>query len=465
MKSTFLQFNSIITTCIICCLLASCANIIPPSGGPKDSLPPVLMASFPKDSTVNFTGKKITLTFDEFVEAKEIQQNLVVNPLPKNQPLVDYKLQNVFITLKDSLEPNTTYNINFGNAIRDVNEGNIAKNKTYVFSTGKTIDNNSIKGKVILAKDGKVDSTLIVVLHPNLSDTAVLKLKPRYLAKVDGQGKFVFNNLPSQRFNLYVLPNDYSKKYDDSTKLFGFLNEPVTANDTTKPSIVYAYREAEPTEPKQTQRQEEGGKTKSEDKRLKLTVNLINNRFDILDSSLQITFNRKIIIKNTDSILLLDTNYKQLKNYTLNLDTLSKTITIKNKFDLATNYILMIGKNAVADTTGITLTKTDTLKFTSFKEADYGNIKLRINTTTTNAVLQIVKDGKLQMSIPANSKEIKRKIFKPGEYDLQVLIDENNNGVWDAGNYKLKKQPEKVLPIKSKLMVKANWDNEMDVSW
>ena len=405
----------------------------------------------------------VKLTVESF--GKEAQQNLIINPLPKNLPIVDYKLQNVFITLKDTLEPNTTYSINFGNAIKDVNEGNIAKNKTYVFSTGKTIDNNSIKGKVILAKDGKIDSTLIVVLHPNLNDTAVLKLRPRYIAKVDGQGKFKFNFLPNKPFNLFVLPNDYSKKYDDTTKLFGFLNESIVASDTTKPYTIYAYREAEPAEPKQAPRQEEGGKTKTEDKRLKLATSLVNSRFDILDSALQITFNRKIIIKNIDSILLLDTNYKKVNGFSFSIDSLGKTISIKNKFDLNTNYILLIGKGAIADTTGITLSKTDTIKFASFKEPDYGNIKLRINTTSTNAVLQIVKDGKLQISIPITSKEINRKLFKPGEYELQVLIDENNNGIWDAGNYKQKKQPEKVLPIKNKLMVKANWDNEMDLSW
>ena len=100
--------------------------------------------AFPKDSSINFNSKKITLTFDEYVEAREMQQNLLVNPVPVNQPIVDYKLRNVYVTLKDSLEPNTTYTINFGNAIKDVNEGNIAKNHSYIFSTGKTIDHYNV---------------------------------------------------------------------------------------------------------------------------------------------------------------------------------------------------------------------------------------------------------------------------------------------------------------------------------
>jgi hypothetical protein len=447
-------------------LLASCANIIPPTGGAKDTLAPVLIASFPKDSTLNFSSKKITLTFNEYIEAKDIQQNLLMNPVPVNQPSVDYKLQNVIVTLKDSLEPNTTYSLNFGNAIKDINEGNIAINKTYIFSTGKTIDKASIKGNIILAKDGKVDSSLIVVLHPNLNDTAVVKLHPRYLTKLDGKGNFKFNNLPNKTFNVFVLPDDYTKKYDDSTKLFGFLNQAVLASDTTPKITLYAYREVEPVAPKQTTaKQDENGKPVKEDKRLKYATNLTSNRFDVLDSTLQITFNRKIMLKNNDSIRLLDTGYNKLNGYTLQLDSVTKTLRIKHQFALNKNYILIIDKNAVADTTGITLTKADTIKFSSFIEEDYGNIKLRMNSPVSNGVLQILKDGKLQVSYVITSKEIKQKLFKPGEYDLQVLLDENNNGVWDAGNYKQNKQPEKVLPIKNKLVVKANWDNEMDLNW
>ena len=125
-------FNKIIFSVFATIFFCSCANIIPPSGGLKDTLAPVLVAAFPKDSTLNFSAKKIVLTFDEYIEIKEIQQNVVMNPLPKNQPEVESKLHNVTVNLKDSLEPNTTYTINFGNAIKDVNEGNIAKNKTKI---------------------------------------------------------------------------------------------------------------------------------------------------------------------------------------------------------------------------------------------------------------------------------------------------------------------------------------------
>jgi len=162
------------------------------------------------------------LVFDEYVELQGVNENLVMQPYPKNTPLVDYKLRNVTVKLKDSLEKNTTYAINFGNAIKDVNEGNMAKELTFVFSTGNKIDSNQYQGTVLMAETGKSDSTLIVVLHQILADSSILKNRPRYLTKLDGKGNFKFKYLPSGQFNAFVLPNDYSKKYDDSTKVFGF---------------------------------------------------------------------------------------------------------------------------------------------------------------------------------------------------------------------------------------------------
>lgn len=463
MKFTFILLKSFVLLILTAGLLSSCANIIPPSGGAKDSLPPMLIKAFPKDSSTNFTAKKIVLTFDEYVEAKDIQQNFIINPLPTNQPNVEYKLNNVFVTLKDTLEPNTTYSINFGNAIKDVNEGNIAKNKTYTFSTGKSIDNNTIKGNIIVAKDGKVDSTLIVVLHTNLADSAVKKLNPKYLTKLDGQGKFEFVNLPAAAFNVFVLTNDYNKKYDDSTKLFGFLNEPVIANTTTQNHTLYVYKEVESV--KQNSPQKTEATDKKEDKKLRYSINLSNNKFDILDSSLKINFNRNILLKNSDSVILLDTNYKKIDGFTVVADSIKTGIIVKAPFGLSTPYVLLIHKTAIADTTGITLSKSDTVRFSSFKQEDYGNVKLRINTVVENGVLQIFKDDKLLLSAPVASKEIKYNLFKPGEYELRILIDENKNNIWDAGNYKQKKQPEKVIPIKNKLVVRANWDNEIDIAW
>jgi len=134
-----------------------CAQIGAPTGGPRDTIPPRLVNASPKPNSINVTGNKITLTFNEYVNLKEPQTNVLISPFPKRQPQVDYKLKTVTVKLKDTLLPNTTYSINFGKAIVDVNEGNILKDFVYVFSTGNIIDSFKLAGKVF-NRNGAVSS-------------------------------------------------------------------------------------------------------------------------------------------------------------------------------------------------------------------------------------------------------------------------------------------------------------------
>src|SRR5687768_4742826 len=110
-----------------------CANIIPPSGGPRDSLPPKLVLATPADSTLNFRENRISFVFDEYVDLQEVQNNLLFTPTFEINPEVSVRLRTVSVRFRDSLLPNTTYILNFGNAIRDINESNPVRNFTYVF--------------------------------------------------------------------------------------------------------------------------------------------------------------------------------------------------------------------------------------------------------------------------------------------------------------------------------------------
>ncbi|MGZ8517573.1 MAG: Ig-like domain-containing protein, partial [Chitinophagaceae bacterium] len=181
-------------------VLPGCATIIPPEGGPRDSLPPVLLKANPADSSLNFDDKTIVFSFDEYVDADNYQQEMIISPIPSNMPTVTRKLQTVTVKLRDTLEPNTTYTINFGNAIKDVNEANIMRDFTYTFSTGSYFDSLEFRGNVLVAETGEVDTTLTVMLHRTNIDSAVIKEKPRYIAKTDGRGDFQFKNLPPDTF-------------------------------------------------------------------------------------------------------------------------------------------------------------------------------------------------------------------------------------------------------------------------
>ncbi|HNH22545.1 MAG TPA: Ig-like domain-containing protein, partial [Ferruginibacter sp.] len=218
-----------------------CAQIGMPTGGPKDTLAPRLTSASPAINSVNVTGNKVTLSFNEYIELKDPQTNVLISPFPKKQPQIDYKLRTVTVKLKDTLMPNTTYSINFGNAIVDVNEGNAYKNFTYVFSTGNSIDSLMLDGKVLIAETGKADSTLIAMLYRNADDSSVQKRKPDYITRLSGDGSFSFLNLPAGTYKVYALKDgDGAKTYNSKKEIFAFANEDIIVSATNNPVMLYA---------------------------------------------------------------------------------------------------------------------------------------------------------------------------------------------------------------------------------
>ena len=441
---------------------SGCANIIPPGGGPRDSLPPVLIAATPGDSAVNFRGNRIVLNFDEFVDLQNVFENLIVSPTPDNVPVITSHLRTVNIKLKDTLEPNTTYSINFGNALKDVNEGNIAKGFTYVFSTGRRLDQNTFSGKVIMAETGKIDTTLLVVLHRNVADSAAAKEKPRYIAKLDGKGNFTFRNLPAGSFALYAIPNEFSRRYEDSTKPFAFADSAInTAHNT--PVTLYAYQLAKKdTAVKNNKSKNTTSKEKKkQDKLLRFQTNLESGKQDIL-GNLLLTFNQPIKRFDTSKIILTDKSFAPVANYNIIADTNTSKFFIAYKWPPGTDFNLLITKDAFADSAGLTLAKNDTIKFSTKKNEDYGSVKLTFKNLDLlrNPVLEIIQNDKILESSPLTTNIFYRKLFAPGDYDLRILYDDNKNGKWDPGKFfGVHRQPETVISITKKLTVRVNWDN------
>lgn len=448
---------------LISFFFTSCANIIPPSGGDRDSLPPVLVSAIPKDSAINVSPKLITLTFDEFVSLQDVNSNLIVSPTLKDNPIVDNKLKNVTIKFKDSLEANTTYSLNFGNAIKDVNEGNVIKNFRFVFSTGNTIDNFSYRGKVVLAEKGTVDSTLIVLLHNNTSDTAIYKNRPRYFTRINGKGVFEFNNLSGGYYTAYVLPNDFSKKYDDSTKLFAFRTETLLINSKTITDTFYVFEAFKrKTATTSTTSATTASKT---DTRLKYTHNLDNGNQDLL-SPLELKFGKPIKKIDSSKLLFTDSGFNPVKPSRISLDSTRTILSLHFPWKEQTRFNLILLKDALEDTAGIGLVKADTLKFITKKETEYGSIRLRFNNINLqkNPILQFIQSDKIIESVPLTSNELIRKLFKSGSFEMRILYDTNKNGVWDTGAFgKVKRQPEIVQLISKPLSVRANWDNEVNI--
>lgn len=446
-----------------------CANIIPPMGGPRDSLPPELAAVRPPDSSKNFTGKRITFEFNEFVQLDNIQQNLLVSPVPKINPVVESKLRTVTVTLKDTLEENTTYSINFGNAIKDVNEGNIYKNFTYLFTTGAALDSLRVTGKVIIAETGKSDSTLIVMLHTSTDDSAVIKQNPRYIARTDREGKFTFENLRPATYTIYALKDEGGQhKYLSKSQLFAFADSTVTTSANPKPVTLYAFteKEEEADKPKPAVTRPARGNAQR-DTRLHIETNIANNELDLL-GNLEMTF-KPAPLKYFDSAKVVFTNeqYQPLTGYRFERDTSNEKVTLVYNWAPGTTYNLIIDKDFAEDTLGDKIPRNDTITFTTRKERDYGELHLRLLNLdlTKNPVLQFVSNDQVKYARPLTSREYNEKLFQPGDYDLRIVYDENKNGIWDTGEFFGKhRQPEKVVPLSRKLTVKANWDNVVDIT-
>ena len=451
-----------------------CANIIPPQGGPRDSIPPVLLKASPGDSTRNFTGNRITFTFDEFVDVQNIQENLTVSPSPKTNPSVDFKLNTVTVRIKDSLESNTTYSLNFGDAIKDYTEGNPIKDFTYTFSTGKYIDSLELTGKVILAENGKVDSTLIIMLHTNANDSAVVNDRPRYIAKVDGAGNFTFKNLPPKTFYIYALKDEGgTRRYLSDKQLFAFADKPVAVSGKAEPITLFAYA-AKPASQQNiptTNLNIGGNRTKiggaTTENRLKYQTSLANNQQDLL-SNFSMTFEQPLRFFDSTKIrLYTDSTFTPDTAYSFKKDTSNKKIQLINKWKENTTYHIILDKEFARDSAGKKLLKTDTLNFQTKKLADYGSLQLKFRNldTAKHPVLLFVSGETILKSVVLLTAEFSETLFLPGEYELRILYDNNKNGIWDPGQFFGKhKQPELVKPIERKIVVKPAWQNEFEIT-
>ncbi len=445
-----------------------CANIVPPVGGPKDTLPPVLLSVNPADSTIGFTGKKIALNFDEYIELADIQKNVIVSPTPKINPTIERKLKTITVTLRDTLEENTTYSIDFGKAIKDLNEGNPYINYRYVFSTGQFLDSLSISGRVLVAQTGKPDSTMIVMLYDILDDSAIIKDRSRYIARLDSSGSFRFRNLARGEFAIYALKDDGGKRYSSKSQLFAFSDSLITTQSQPANIMLYAFI-AKDTAKTTTLTLPDAGSKKGDKpaKSLKFSTNLSNNQLDLL-SDIDFTFESPLSFFDSTKIILTDTSYNPIQGYTFKRDTSNKKVSIVYKWPEATPFNIIIDSTLAEDTAGRKLSKNDTLAFTTKRTSEYGLIKLRFFNLPLdrNPVLQFIQGGEVKFTHVFTNDQFNAKLFRPGEYDMRILFDENKNGIWDTGNFfgeEGKRQPEKVMPVKNKINVKANWDNEVDV--
>lgn len=219
-------------------LLSACATESAPTGGAQDKEPAKLKEARPANETVNFKEQKIELTFNEFIQNSGFPTTVVSPPLEK-KPTFGMQGKTLIVRFKSELRDSTTYTINFGDDIKDLNEGNVTSNFTYVFSTGTYIDSQSISGKVTSAIDGKAAEGVLVMLYPHREvqndsvQEAILNLQPSYFAKTNKEGLYQIRNVKADRYKVYALKDgNFNYIYDQPNEQVGFIDSLIDMTDT-----------------------------------------------------------------------------------------------------------------------------------------------------------------------------------------------------------------------------------------
>ncbi len=228
-------------------VLYACAAPQVPTGGPKDTTPPRIISetSTPNRQT-NFTGRQVTVTFDEWVQLKDVYTQLIVSPPMPAEPEVKLKGKSLVIDLPDSLREATTYTLQFGNAIADLNESNVLENFSFVFSTGPRLDSAGLGGTVIDAVTLKPADAAWVMLYPYGADSAVYTRKPDYISKTNKSGRWSIANIRPDSFLVMALKDaNLNYLFDQESEWIGWLDSAVvtTTSTITAPDIMLSPRE------------------------------------------------------------------------------------------------------------------------------------------------------------------------------------------------------------------------------
>ena len=322
-----------------------CANVVSPSGGPKDTIPPIVLQSVPENQTANFHDKEIHITFDEYVTLNNPNSNIFISPPLEKNP--EYKLsgKSLIIKFKEALKPDVTYSINFGEAIKDLHEGNVFKNYSFVFSTGENIDTLTLEGKLLQAVDHKPSADFYVMLYADVNDTLSIDslpyfVKPYYATKSDKEGNFKFSGLKEGDYLIFALKDENSNmRFDLPNENIAFLDSLVRPihnaqfimhndslyNDSVKqevnkiePIVLYSFLEED-------------------------TVQKLLKKEIVEDGLLRFVFNRPAQNVKIEVLESLPDTFNILKTYSVNYDTINWYFTPnKDSLLFAVNYDTLI---------------------------------------------------------------------------------------------------------------------------
>ncbi len=522
---------------IIAEMLFSCAQIVAPTGGKKDTLAPKIVKTFPNNQSKGFTGKLIEIQFDEYVSVNNIQQQLSITPNLEGTYETKIMPKGARLTFDKPFRENTTYSFNFRNTFKDMNESNPAKNVRLVFSTGKYIDSLEVSGKVKNPQTNKPMLDISVGLYVFSDTLNPKKVKPYYFMKTDSSGNFKIENVVAGKYRIYAVGDDNNNLlYEEAKEILGIIKDTIilrssiqsleiymanmnkTFNKTLKPRSTSNYYYLE---------YNRGIK--------KVSINFVNKKdsmiYQQVDARNVRIFNTnnntidtiKVKISVTDSLDRVFTHDQKIK---FKVRTKKDTVGVKEEFTFKTNpsngqdidlkeagHIFTFAKPIKNYDLGKLEFMNDTLIRVPITEknikwnSEKTELKIKLDAKkpkesirlkmSRGAFISVENDstGKSISSYPVRDpenygiisgevKNPKKKGFivelldeeykiikkvdnvlkyqfdfvKPGIYYVRLIIDENQNARWDAGDLEKNILPEIIKLTPDKIKLKANFE-------
>ncbi len=458
------KYKNLFYSCIVSTFLASCAQIVPPTGGEIDSTPPEILSTNLQDSTINFSLREIEFKFDEVVQASG--KVVTLSPLIEE----DFEVKAVHKTLRikvplEALAKNTTYTLSL-DGVQDVTENNALPLKTYIFSTGAYLDSLSIKGRVFMSETNQADTSVKVYLfRAEDSLGAIRKKKPAYLASVAFSGVFEIEAIPAGNYRLFALADENQNYvYDSEAERFAFDTTVYRVSaDTTNSNINLFtwsddYKESAARDTKRRPKKTDGFS-------YVLSIDTANKEAQ-QDVYYPLDFEFSTPLQNYDSTLFscTDTTEESVVPLDFSLDSGRTKLSISPEggWIASHGYKIFLKEGALQDSTNRE-SSTHYFFINTLSQEDYSTVL--IHFTPVDSSLQYVCQMKLGTRISDfilntdNGFDIYSAHALGPDIQLTYFEDVNRNGQRDFGSLDDLRQPEIQLKVKEKLIIKKNWDH------
>lgn len=443
---------------------AGCANQLPPTGGDDDTVPPKALKISPSSGTINYAGNTISIEFNEYIDRRSFKDALFISPKPMGELNYDWSGTNVEIEFPKGLLKNTTYSIVIGKGLKDIHNNNIKAPIQFAFSTGSSIDNGKLNGKVYTLKS---ENLMIFAYKNRGSDDSLLnplKKFPDFFTQVNENNKFYFDHLPMGKFRIFALKdNNKNLLYDLGADEISVLNSDIDLIDSTvkyEANFLFSDYITEDNffftgKYLSTLKPDTSGVIYSSVKNNDLNVP-VDSRFIFYFKN-----NRVSRYEIAESLLLTDTLDK--KNYRIHYNWASDSVLEVTPTELFKYSSVMMFNFDLRNTKLKYLYR---IIFNVADERKTGNISGKVKEFDEIKLPVFVKLYNQNYTLIYYSKMLETdsifefKQIPEGQYNLFSFVDENKNRNYDFGSPYPFKPSEKFIIFEPVLNLKGGWKIE-----